>query len=156
MGIVERMMGRVGVIMGGLALLLVAGAVISPIPVAAQFDGPEAEVVRATELAFAKTMADRDLEAFLSFIAPDAVFFNGSRPLRGIDAIEEDWGRMFEGDTPPLSWAPDVVQVMESGDMAISSGPVTGPDGQYQGRFNSVWRKKADGSWEVIFDKGSP
>ena len=39
--------------------------------------------VTATEVAFAKTMADRDFAAFLTFIAEDAVFLGGATPTRG-------------------------------------------------------------------------
>jgi len=47
------------------------------------------------------------------------------------------------------------VVVLESGRLALSSGPVTTADGQSAGRFNSVWRKDDDGVWRVVFDKGS-
>jgi ketosteroid isomerase-like protein len=30
-----------------------------------------------------------------------------------------------------------------------------GPAGEEVGRFNSTWRKDADGQWRVVFDKGS-
>jgi len=119
-----------------------------------QVDGPAAEV-EAREIAFAKTMADRDLDAFLSFVSSEAVFFNGNEPLRGRDAIERGWARFFEGPDAPFSWHPDVVQVLESGGLALSSGPVRGPSGEEIGRFNSIWRKDADGRWRVVFDKGS-
>ena len=39
--------------------------------------------VIAAETAFAKTMADRDHEAFATFVAEDAVFFAGKNPIRG-------------------------------------------------------------------------
>ena len=41
------------------------------------------EQVRATETAFAQTMADRDHAAFASFLAEDAIFVNGTKPIRG-------------------------------------------------------------------------
>ena len=62
---------------------------------------------------------------------------------------------MFSGPEAPLSWGPDVVEVLASGALALSSGPVLRPNGEQSGRFNSVWRKEADGVWRVIFDKGS-
>jgi ketosteroid isomerase-like protein len=46
--------------------------------------------------------------------------------------------------------------VLDSGTLGLSSGPVFGPDGKQTGTFNSIWRKKADGKWEIIFDKGCP
>lgn len=114
-----------------------------------------ASEVRAREIAFAKTMADRDFEAFLTFISPEAVFFNGNEPLRGHEAITKAWAPFFEGETPPFSWHPDVVEVLDSGYLAFSSGPVKRPSGEVAGRFNSIWRKDKDGQWRVIFDKGS-
>ena len=47
---------------------------------------PEREVA-AAETAFAKTMADRDLAAFASHIAEDAIFSPGPNTLRGKAAI---------------------------------------------------------------------
>jgi ketosteroid isomerase-like protein len=121
-----------------------------------QGQGPDAAAeVEAREIAFAKTMADRDLDAFLSFISSEAIFFNGNEPLRGHDEIVRVWAPYFEGAPPPFSWHPDVIQVLESGSLALSSGPVRGASGEVVGRFNSIWRKEADGRWRVVFDKGS-
>ena len=50
-----------------------------------------ASEVEAREIAFAKTMEDRDFNAFLSFVSPEAVFFKGNEPLRGHDAITKAW-----------------------------------------------------------------
>jgi len=114
-----------------------------------------ASEVEAHEVAFAKTMEDRDFEAFLSFISPEAVFFKGNEPLRGHAEISQAWAPLFEDETAPFSWQPDVVEVLESGRLALSSGPVLGASGEILGRFNSIWRKDNDGQWRVIFDKGS-
>lgn len=122
---------------------------------ATSVDALAAAEVRAREIAFAKTMADRDFEAFLSFVSPEAIFFNGSTPIRGRDAVGVAWAPFFEGAAAPFSWRPDVVEVLESGILALSSGPVMGPSGEERGRFNSTWRKGADGQWRVVFDKGS-
>lgn len=111
--------------------------------------------VEARELAFADTMATRDFEGFARFIAPDAIFFQGDRPLRGREAVTAAWRAYFDGEQAPFSWRPDLVEVLESGDLALSSGPVFDPTGRRIGRFNSVWRRDADGNWRVVFDKGS-
>jgi ketosteroid isomerase-like protein len=130
--------------------------VLTPLLTTAQSPrtGAAAEV-EAREIAFATSMADRDLDAFLSFVASEAVFFSGNQPLRGRDAVRAGWAPLFEGPTPPFSWRPDVVEVLASGALAFSSGPVTGADGEVVGRFNSIWRKDPDGVWRVVFDKGS-
>jgi ketosteroid isomerase-like protein len=127
---------------------------VAPSKAAGQFEGAAAEVA-AREIAFAKTMADRDLGAFSSFISPEAVFFTGNEPLRGREEIVRAWAPFFEGEAAPFSWHPDVVEVLESGRLALSSGPVRNASGEEAGRFNSIWRKDADGQWWVVFDKGS-
>ena len=114
-----------------------------------------AALVRARETAFARTMADRDFDAFMTFVSPEAVFFNGNEPIRGRDAIATAWAGFFEGPTAPFSWSPDLVQVLESGTLALTSGPVRDPSGAVVGRFNSIWRRDPDGVWRVVFDKGS-
>lgn len=119
-----------------------------------QVDNP-ASAVEAREIAFAKTMADRNFEAFLEFVSPEAVFFRGNEPQRGHEAISQAWAPFFEGETAPFSWYPDVIEVLESGRLALSSGPVQATSGEIVGRFNSIWRKDEDGQWRVVFDKGS-
>ena len=112
--------------------------------------------VRAAETAFAKTMADRDLEAFLGFIAADAIFFAQDRALRGVEAVKAAWSPFFQGAAAPFSWEPETVEVLDSGNLAFSSGPVRDPQGRQVGTFNSVWRRDANGQWKVVFDKGCP
>lgn len=124
-------------------------------PSATTPEGDAEAVVEAREIAFAQTMADRDFEAFLTFISPEAVFFSGNTPLRGRDEVGRAWEQFFEGPEAPFSWSPDVVTVLESGGLALSSGPVVAASGEPAGRFNSVWRLDADGQWRVVFDKGS-
>ena len=112
--------------------------------------------VRMAETAFAKTMADRDLESFLGFIAADAIFFGPDRALRGVEAVKAAWSPFFQGAAVPFSWEPETVEVLDSGNLAFSSGPVRDPQGRPVGTFNSVWRRDAKGQWKVVFDKGCP
>ena len=112
------------------------------------------EQVMASEIAFAKTMADRDHVAFMRFIADDAVFLNGGKPLRGKAAIGEYWKRFYAGPLAPFSWKPDLVEVSAVGVLAQSVGPVTSANGKIIARFYSTWRLEPDGNWRVVFDDG--
>lgn len=112
--------------------------------------------VEETERSFARTMADRDFEAFLSFLSEETVFFSGDTPLRGRQAVADAWKAYYEGPKAPFSWAPELVVVLDSGTLALSSGPVYDPGGTRVATFNSVWRLDADGRWRIVFDKGSP
>lgn len=112
-----------------------------------------ARQVRDAENGFAKSMADRDVTAFASFLASDAVFF-GEGALRGKEAVVAGWKGLFAGPTAPFSWSSESVEVLDSGTLAHSSGPVIDAKGNRIGTFNSIWRREADGVWKVVFDKG--
>lgn len=107
-----------------------------------------------TERAFAKTMADRDYTAFTSFLSDEAVFFSGPTPLRGKLQVAQAWKRFYEKPGAPFSWVPETVVVLDSGTLALSSGPVRDTQGKLMGTFMSIWRLEAPGKWHIIFDKG--
>jgi ketosteroid isomerase-like protein len=113
--------------------------------------------VFATERAFAKSMADRDLAAFTEFIAEESIFFNGQEePSRGKKQVVKEWEPYFKETAAPFSWEPDQVEVLASGTLALSTGPVRDPTGKVFGRFNSIWRLEGPNTWRIVFDKGSP
>lgn len=112
--------------------------------------------VFAVERAFADTMAERNLDAFGGFLSDEAIFFAGTRPLRGKAAVVEAWSRYYVEPEPPFSWEPDQVEVLDSGTLALSTGPVRDPTGKVVGRFHSIWRLEAPGVWRIVFDKGGP
>lgn len=145
-------------LVAGLLALAVGGcaATSTAAPAAQDRAALEAEVA-ATERAFAKTMADRDHAAFTSFLAEEAVFFgSGPEPLRGQATIAAAWRGFYTGPVAPFSWEPDQVAVLESGTLALSSGPVRNPEGKVVSRYQSIWRREAGGTWRIVFDKGSP
>ena len=111
--------------------------------------------VRAREVAFAKTMADRDHAAFATFVSEGALFMGGG-VLRGRPAVAEGWKPYFEGPKAPFSWQPHRVEVTDSGTLAFSTGPVFDPEGKRTGTFNSTWRLEKDGEWRVVLDSGCP
>jgi len=137
----------------GLAVLLLTVASSAFAITREERDKRETEV-RAAETAFAKTMADRDIKAFETFLADDAVFFGRARVTRGKQLTVEAWEDLFSAPNAPFSWKAQDVYVLDAGDLAHSSGPVYTPDGKQFGTFNSIWRREKDGSWKVVFDKG--
>jgi ketosteroid isomerase-like protein len=110
--------------------------------------------VEVTERAFAKTMADRDFAAFKRFLSHEAIFFSGDEALRGKAAVADRWSRYYNDAAAPFSWSPDHVEVVESGTLALSTGPVRDSGGQLIGRFASIWRQEQPGVWRIIFDRG--
>ena len=111
--------------------------------------------VEDTERAFAATMADRDYDAFTLFLSDEAVFFSGETLLRGKQQVADAWKAYFENPDAPFSWEPQRVEVLDSGTLALSSGPVSNPEGKLIATFTSIWRLEASGNWRIIFDKGN-
>jgi ketosteroid isomerase-like protein len=101
-------------------------------------------------------MADRDVAAFEKFLAADTIFMSNGQATRGPKGVVERWKRFFEGPNAPFSWTPEFVEVLDSGTLALSTGPVRDPAGKRVGTFNSVWRREAGGQWKIVLDNGCP
>jgi ketosteroid isomerase-like protein len=110
--------------------------------------------VFAAESSFAASMAERNLAAFAFQVSPEAIFFGDTTVLRGKEEVLARWRGFFTDANAPFSWKPDVIEVLSSGRLALSSGPVFDPDGKKVGSFTSIWRREQDGRWKIIFDKG--
>lgn len=133
---------------GSLALLATASAAAPP------GNADLKKQVADTERAFAATMKARDHAAFSKFLSDEAVFFMGAAPLHGKQAVATAWQRFYDKPAAPFSWEPDEVEVLASGTLAISSGPVYDPGGKLISRFSSIWRQEAPGQWRIVFDRG--
>jgi ketosteroid isomerase-like protein len=136
----------------GACALLAACAATGPAPATSE---AAREQVAATERAYAKTMADRDFRAFGTFLSDEAVFFGARGPQRGKQAVFDAWSRFYEQPQAPFSWEPETVEVLASGTLALSAGPVHDPHGKLIGCFSSIWRQEAPGRWKIVFDRGS-
>ena len=139
-----------------LALLSIAVLAACTTPMTKPSDADLRKQVADTERAFAKTMADRDHRAFAAFLSDETVFFTGPKPIHGKAQVAAAWKRFYEHPQAPFYWHPEVVEVLESGTLAISSGPVFDPSGKKFASFTSIWRLEAPGVWRVVFDKGNP
>lgn len=120
------------------------------------------EEVRCVEIAFAESVATSDIEAFGRLLHPDARFV-GSGVVRGRAEIVAAWQPLFAEDRPLLVWRPEIVEVLDSGILALSRGPyrlqVSDANGKLTeewGTYNSIWLKQPNGAWQIIFDAGSP
>lgn len=140
-----------GIILGTLVAVVIAACM------ARGSRGTQEELrqqVMETERAFAASMQARDFEKFSGFLSKEAVFMAPDGPKRGREAVAEAWRGYFDGPAAPFSWAPDEVEVLASGTLAYSSGPVRDQSGRQVGRFNSVWRLEGPGTWKIVFDRG--
>lgn len=132
---------------------LLAGLACAPNARRASMETLRGQVIDS-ERAFAATMNARDFTAFTSFLSSEAIFISGERALRGAKQVAAAWKRYYDGPTAPFSWQPETVEVLDSGTLALSTGPVFDPSGKLTGTFTSIWRLEATGEWRIIFDKG--
>jgi len=112
-------------------------------------------MTRPSKADLQKQVADTE-RAFAAFLSDESVFFTGPKPLHGKAEVADGWKRFYERPQAPFSWQPEIVEVLESGTLAISSGPVFDPSGKKFATFTSIWRLEAPGVWRIVFDKGNP
>ena len=145
-------------IIGGALFLVAAAALIASGAVRngdrQDRDAALASLVEA-ERSFARTSEGKGIrEAFLAWLAPDAIVF---RP--GPDEGRPIYEKMDPANPAVLTWGPEIADVSASGELGYTSGPYElrpGRDAEPTGfgRYVSVWKKQPDGTWRVVLDAG--
>ena len=120
------------------------------------------QAVRCAEIRFSESAESRNIAKFEAFIHPDARFI-GQTVHRGPESIVAAWAVFFQTDGPAIRWRPEIVEVLESEELAMTRGPylitsvdASGAEKHEWGTFNSVWQRSHDASWKVVFDAGIP
>lgn len=153
-------MNRIAPLIAGTTALVAGAAALT----SAQATDNEAlrQAVTCAEIDFSMSVENRDPDAFAALVHSDARFVGGG-VHRGRDAVVEAWAPFFDEEGPRLTWRPMIVEVLESGDLALSRGPYrlqtldeNGTIVEQWGTFNSTWQRQPDGQWQVVFDAGSP
>lgn len=110
------------------------------------------------EAKFAADTAKGGGAAFAKWFADDAVTLsNGQAPVLGKAAIAAD--TKWSPSDYQLTWTPEGGRMSPAGDMGFTWGHYEGRskdrDGTPKvvtGRYMTVWKKQADGSWKVALD----
>lgn len=121
-------------------------------------EAPLSSLVRA-ETAFA-ALSEREgtRAAFLAVLRADSLLFRPG-PVSGRGA----WETRAE-DPGLLTWYPAFAEISSDGDWGYTTGPAQyradrtrpGDAPVYRGRFASVWRREADGTWRLFLDGAAP
>jgi ketosteroid isomerase-like protein len=129
--------------------------------VAAGAADPKAELF-AAERQFAEAAAAQGAAGWLAWFAEDAAIFPADAEIvAGKAAIRKQYEA--SGFTPAgLTWTPKFADVSASGELGYTYGTWqwqgAGRDGKAvvrTGKYLTVWRKQADGSWKVVADIGN-
>jgi ketosteroid isomerase-like protein len=122
-------------------------------------ESKQAQQVRQAELDFAATARAKDFEKFMTFWDDDIHFFKDGKMSTGREAQRQNW-QFLKNPNLTITWSPEVVEA--SGGLGYTTGPfeirVKQPDGAekvQRGRYVTIWRRKADGSWKAALDIGS-
>jgi uncharacterized protein (TIGR02246 family) len=119
----------------------------------------EEAALRQADEQFAAAASAKDMDALMSFYAPDAVMMMPNAPaVTGVGGIRDMYNQFLP--TTSMSWSPAQVIVARAGDMAVTRGSfhmtLQTPAGPVEdrGKYLTVW-KKVDGQWKVAFDAGN-
>jgi len=112
---------------------------------------------------WSKASQAKDLDKTISFYADDAIVLSPKMPLvQGKDNIRKGWAQMFAIPGPGLTFTTGEVEVARSGDFAWEHGAYDfattdkkGKTTTERGKYITVWKKQADGSWKVVADMDS-
>jgi ketosteroid isomerase-like protein len=113
------------------------------------------------EARFAKDVLERGGAGFAQWFAEDGVALgNGAAPLIGKVAIVRS--ATWSPKDYQLTWTPTDAMMGPSGDMGYTWGhyeghskDASGNPVTTSGRYITMWRKQADGSWKVVLDAGA-
>lgn len=110
---------------------------------------------------FARDVRERGGVAFADWFAEDGVALNnGQAPLIGLVAIAKSAN--WDPKIYQLTWTPTDAQMGPSGDMGYTWGHFEGHSKDAagnpvttSGRYITVWRRQANGTWKVALDAGA-
>ena len=113
------------------------------------------------EAKLAKDVLERGGEGFAAWFAEDGVALgNGVAPLIGKVAIAKS--ATWSPKAYRLTWTPTDALMGPSSDMGYTWGhfeghskDANGNDVTITGRYMTIWRRQADGSWKVVLDAGA-
>jgi uncharacterized protein (TIGR02246 family) len=118
----------------------------------------DAHAIQARSEEWSKAAVAKDAAKFASFYADDATMMLPNEPVfKGMDAIKNVLTPSMQDPNFALSFTAQKIEV--SGVLGYLQGTLshttTARDGKPfvdKGKFVTVWKKQADGSWKIIVD----
>jgi uncharacterized protein (TIGR02246 family) len=118
------------------------------------------KAIKEVESAWVKTASTKDVDAFVNYYADDGQVLMPNAPLfTGKPAIKEALKPMMADPNFSITFMSTRVEVSKSGDMGYTQGPYKmtfsdqrGNKFEDEGKYLTVFRKLADGSWKAVED----
>ncbi len=115
--------------------------------------------IREADSAWSAASAAKDIDHWLSYLAPDALIFPPNSPIiTGLEAIRN---LVVQGFASPgnMNSKTDKVEVSRGGDLGYAYGAyeytfkyANGKPVTDHGKFLTVWKKQSDGKWKAVAD----
>lgn len=135
-----------------------AGVLVFSTGCASDTSAKDAQTIKSLSDDWSKAGAAKDPVKFGSFYADDAVVMFPNEPaFKGMADIKNVLGPMMSDPNFALSFGTDKVEVSGSlgysqGTLSLTTTARTGKPFTDKGKYLTVWRKQADGSWKAIED----
>jgi uncharacterized protein (TIGR02246 family) len=121
----------------------------------------DVKAIKDTEAAWAKDAGSKDAEKFLSYYSEDAtVLFPNAPAISGKADIRAAMKPMFSDPNFALQFVATKVDIAKSGDLGYTQGtysmagtdPKTKASTMDRGKYITIFKKQADGSWKAVED----
>jgi uncharacterized protein (TIGR02246 family) len=119
------------------------------------------KAISEVEVAWVAAWKERDIEKVVGNYADDAIVMDPNTPaMKGKDAIRASAKQYLDDKNFSLTFTTTDVEVSKGGDLAYSHGTFiatqtdikTGKPVKELGKYVTLYRKTADGSWKAILD----
>jgi uncharacterized protein (TIGR02246 family) len=141
--------------------VILAGCTQAPPPPAPDTREADAKAIRDFETAWMQAFATKDVEKIGVFYTDDTSALMPNAPvLNGVAAIKAALKPMVEDKNFAITFAATKVEVSKASDIAYSQGaysmtltdPKTKKAVTEKGKYITVYKKQADGSWKPAAD----
>jgi ketosteroid isomerase-like protein len=141
--------------LGALCLLFSAAGL-------AQKQIDEVSLLMQADRDFDVAVAQRGLEAWVSFFAPNGSMISDTlHPVTGPAEVRKRMAPAFADSSFSLRWSPTRADILIPGLIGYTVGRYerfkndpTGRRVRSTGTYTTIWMKQPDGSWKVVLDTG--
>ncbi|MDQ3908756.1 MAG: DUF4440 domain-containing protein [Acidobacteriota bacterium] len=119
-----------------------------------------ADAIREADAGWMKVFSAKDLDKSVAFVAAEGSVLAPNAPIAtGGAAVRTLFAGFFTLPNLQISWHPAKAEVARSGELGYTSGAYqmtfNDPSGKQvndRGKYVTIWKKQADGSWKVMYD----